>query len=111
MVIRIKGLIFIVKGKEPRPSKTNDMMRRFDRHEHMDSDTRQAILRIQGDVFMSDNANAGQVVNMLAGAFDGYNYSDDVREAIRGWDQRDTLTMAVVLITKVIDGYPMCPAS
>jgi len=49
---------------------------RFNRHEQMDSATRSRILDLISDLSIIENCNPNSVINMLYGAFDGYDYSD-----------------------------------
>ena len=51
----------------------------FNRHESMDSDTRHKIMDLISDLQIIENCSAGNVINMLYGAFDGYDYSDEIR--------------------------------
>jgi len=51
---------------------------RFDRHKHMDSDTCKRIQDLITDLIIIENCNSNQVVNMLYGAFDGYDYSQQI---------------------------------
>jgi len=51
---------------------------RFNRHENMDSASRERILDLISDLEIIERCNPRQVINMLYGAFDGYDYSDEI---------------------------------
>jgi len=51
---------------------------RFNRHDQMDSATRRRILDLISDLSITENCNASNVINMLYGAFDGFDYSDEI---------------------------------
>lgn len=51
---------------------------RFNRHEHMNADTRHKILDLISDLSIIENCNANSTINMMYGLFDGYDYSDEI---------------------------------
>lgn len=51
---------------------------KFDRHKHMDSDTLGRIQDLITDLTITENCNANPIVNMFYGAFDGYDYSQQI---------------------------------
>lgn len=51
---------------------------KFNRHKHMDSDTLKRIQDLITDLVIIENCNANPIVNMLYGAFDGYDYSEQI---------------------------------
>lgn len=50
----------------------------FNRHNSMDSQTRSRIMDLISDLQITENCNPDNVINMLYGAFDGYDYSDEI---------------------------------
>ena len=50
----------------------------FNRHNSMDSQTRSRIMDLISDLQITGNCNPDNVINMLYGAFDGYDYSDEI---------------------------------
>jgi hypothetical protein len=48
----------------------------FNRHESMSSETRRMIMDLISDLMIMENCNPRNVINMLYGAFDGYDYGD-----------------------------------
>jgi len=48
----------------------------FNRHESMSSETRTQIMDLISDLMIIENCNPRNVINMLYGAFDGYDYGD-----------------------------------
>lgn len=79
----------------------------FNRHENMSSDVRFMILDTTTDLQLSDLTDKMSVVNMLYGFFDGFNYSDDIREIADQWRERDPLRRIVLLICELVDTYPL----
>lgn len=51
---------------------------RFNRQESMDSVTRDRILDLISDLKIIERCDPRSVINMLYGAFDGYDYSDEI---------------------------------
>ena len=45
----------------------------------MESETRRMILDLISDLQIIDNCNSFNMINMLYGLFDGYDYSDQIR--------------------------------
>ena len=50
----------------------------FNRHESMNSETRSKIMDLISDLSIIENCNPHNVINMLYGSFDGYDYSDEI---------------------------------
>lgn len=82
----------------------------FNRHESMDSDTRHKIMDLISDLQIIENCSAGNVINMLYGSFDGFDYSERIKK-----DQLLTqlnnggnahLAMKILIITSKIEKYP-----
>jgi len=48
----------------------------FNRHESMSSETRTQIHDLIFDLTIMENCNPRNIINMLYGAFDGYDYGD-----------------------------------
>jgi hypothetical protein len=51
----------------------------FNRHNSMDSQTRNRILDLTTDLQIIENCPTSNVINMLYGAFDGYDYSEIIK--------------------------------
>ena len=54
----------------------------FNRHESMNSETRSAIMDLISDLSIIENCNPHNVINMLYGSFDGYDYGDRFKNDI-----------------------------
>lgn len=82
----------------------------FNRHESMDSATPSKILDLIGDLHIIKNCNAHSVINMLYGVFDGYDYSEKIKEdhlltqLTNGGN--DSLVKEILAITTIIESYP-----
>ena len=82
---------------------------RFNRHEQMDSYTRGRILDLISDLSITENCNANGVINMLYGAFDGYDYSalimeDNLLNELHNGGN-DHLVREITAIAQIIQSY------
>jgi len=83
---------------------------RFNRHENMDSATRGRILDLISDLEIIERCNPRNVINMLYGAFDGYDYSEQILQdklLIQLTDGGNTsLVKEIQTIATIIKSYP-----
>ena len=78
---------------------TTTTMKYFNRHAHMDAQTRREILKL------SIECKNWSVGNMLSGLFDGFNYADDIREACVS--ESPELQVRIGIVCATIDTYPV----
>lgn len=82
----------------------------FNRHNSMDSLTRGRILDLISDLSIMENCPTFEVINMLYGSFDGYDYSerikvDPVIESLNKGGNTH-LSTELLQIVSVIEQYP-----
>jgi len=86
-------------------------IKRFDRHEHMDDTTRGKILDLISDLNIIENCKSFNVINMLYGLFDGFDYSELIesdnllKQLKRGGNT--ALVKEILVVTKIIKRYPV----
>lgn len=51
----------------------------FNRHQSMNSETRKRIMNLISDLEITENCPTQNVINMLYGSFDGYDYSERIK--------------------------------
>lgn len=82
----------------------------FNRHESMDSVTRHQILDLISDLVIIENCPSFELINMLYGAFDGYDYSERIKvnPAIESLNAggNTPLVKEILDITSIIEKYP-----
>ena len=84
-------------------------IRRFDRHENMDSETRGMILDAVCELGACPLGSTFVIENWLYGAFDGYNYYDvaiQSRELVSVRNADPELGDKIVKIFNIINEYP-----
>jgi len=77
--------------------------RRFNRHENMKEVTRTAIMYLIHRSVIRENDN---LTNMLYGLFDGYDYTDTIREIAEGMDKFSDEYRFLDAICDEIKTYP-----
>jgi len=80
--------------------------RRFDRHENMDSETREEIMDLIIKTKLSEFGDF-DLVNSLYGLFDGYFYEDTLKKHQKVIESEDvTLSIRLANVIKEVGGYP-----
>ena len=80
--------------------------RRFDRHENMDSETREEIMDLIIKTKLSEFGDF-DLVNSLYGLFDGYFYEDTLKKHQKVIESEDvTLGIRLANVIKEVGGYP-----
>ena len=90
---------------------TQSQVTYFNRHESMDSETRHKILDLISDLQIIENCSAGNVINMLYGSFDGYDYSDEIlgqHTLLNSLNDggNNQLVKEILAIVSIINSYP-----
>jgi len=82
----------------------------FNRHESMSSETRSAIKDLISDLMIIENCNPDNVINMLYGSFDGYDYGDRFKNDILIQQFQDGgnigLINQILEVAETISKYP-----
>ncbi len=87
---------------------TTDTMKYFNRHIHMDSKTRRAILESITDLH-SIEGSTWNLSNMFYGLFDGFDYSDQIlnsKEIFLVQEQNKELYNKILTFVKEVKSYP-----
>ena len=80
--------------------------RRFDRHENMDSETREEIMDLIIKTKLSEFGDF-DLVNSLYGLFDGYFYEDTLKKHQKVIEVEDiTLGIRLANVIKEVGSYP-----
>ena len=83
---------------------------RFNRHEHMDSATLNRTMNLISDLSIIERCNPRQVINMLNGAFDGFDYSEQiVQDKLIGQltnGGNTYLVKEILDVAEIIKSYP-----
>ena len=80
--------------------------RRFDRHENMDSETREEIMDLIIKTKLSELGDF-DLVNSLYGLFDGYFYEDTLKKHQKVIEVEDvTLGIRLANVIKEVGSYP-----
>ena len=83
---------------------------RFNRHEHMDSATRSRIMDLITDLSIIERCDAYNVMNWLYGAFDGFDYSEQmVQDKLIGQltnGGNTYLAKEIIDVAKIVKSYP-----
>ena len=82
----------------------------FNRHNSMDSQTRNQIMDLISDLQIIENCPSYEVINMLYGAFDGYDYSERIKvdpiiDSLNAGGNT-YLVKEILTIASVIEKYP-----
>ena len=82
----------------------------FNRHNSMDSLTRGRIMDLISDLSIMENCPTFEVINMLYGSFDGYDYSERIKvdlviESLNAGGNTH-LSTELLQIVSVIEQYP-----
>ena len=83
-------------------------IRRFDRHEHMDAQTREGILELINKLMLL-NTETFTVRNYLYGFFDGYDYSEVLPEHNEMKELKEEsfeLYLKVLGVCMIVSKYP-----
>ena len=82
----------------------------FNRHSSMDSQTRSRISDLITDLQIIENCPSNNLINMLYGLFDGYDYSERIKvdPAIESLTNgaNDFLVKEILDIVSIIEKYP-----
>lgn len=82
----------------------------FNRHNSMDSQTRSRIMDLISDLQIIENCPSGGIINMLYGAFDGYDYSERIKldPAIESLNAgaNTYLVKEILVVVSIIEQYP-----
>ena len=82
----------------------------FNRHESMDSLTRSRIMDLISDLHIIENCPTFELINMLYGSFDGYDYSERIKvnPAIASLNAGGNIYLAneILAIASIIEKYP-----
>lgn len=82
----------------------------FNRHNSMDSLTRNRIMDLISDLQIIENCPSFELINMLYGAFDGYDYSERIKvnPAIESLNAGGNTYLAneILEIASIIEQYP-----
>ena len=82
----------------------------FNRHNSMDSLTRNRILDLTTDLQIIENCPTSEVINMLYGSFDGYDYSERIKihpviESLNDGGN-SYLVKEILDVVSIIEQYP-----
>lgn len=82
----------------------------FNRHSSMDSQTRGRIMDLITDLQITENCPTGNIINMLYGLFDGYDYSERIKvdPAIESLNNGGNFSLVkeILDIVSIIEKYP-----
>ena len=83
---------------------------RFNRHEHMDSATLNRTMNLISDLSIIERCDSYEVINMLNGAFDGFDYSEQiVQDKLIGQlanGGNTYLVKEILDVAEIIKSYP-----
>jgi len=74
----------------------------FDRHQHMESETRKEIMNIIGDII--DCGRVRRLENMLYGLFDGYLYDEILTTSKK--EVSSEIHQRIKKVVKIVKKYP-----
>lgn len=82
----------------------------FNRHESMSSETRSAIMDLISDLHIVENCPSFNLINMLYGSFDGYDYGDRIKTDVAVQSLKDGgntgLVNQIFEVADTISKYP-----